>query len=229
VGVSNYSNLRLIYRNIGGNWTLAGNATTNSGSNTSAIVARTGLTNLAGDLGIGGDQLENPMPVKLTHLQARLLNDNNAQVKWQTSYEYNSAKFVVQRSTDKLKWSVRGEVKSHGNTSANTNYQFNDDVSGLNNTVYYRLVQVDLDGTNTTSKTVSVVLSKAVQTSLQVYPNPATEKLTVTGLNGKAIVYDITGKQQLEITADGEINIAHLPAGIYFLRSVNETVKIIKH
>lgn len=229
VGISNYTNLRLLYRNIGGNWTLVGNATSNTGSNTSAVISRTGLSNLAGDFGIGGDQLENPMPVKLTSLQARLINDNSAQVKWQTAHEYNSAKFVVQRSTDKLKWSVRGEVKSHGNTSTNTNYQFNDDVSGLNNTVYYRLVQVDLDGTNTTSKTVSILISKALQTSLQVYPNPATEKLTVTGLNGKAIVYDITGKQQLEITADGEINIAHLPAGIYFLRSTNETVKIVKH
>lgn len=229
VGISNYTNLRLLYRNIGGNWTLVGNATSNTGSNTSAVISRIGLSNLAGDFGIGGDQLENPMPVKLTSLQARLINDNSAQVKWQTAHEYNSAKFVVQRSTDKLKWSVRGEVKSHGNTSTNTNYQFNDDVSGLNNTVYYRLVQVDLDGTNTTSKTVSVVLSKALQASLQVYPNPATEKLTVTGLNGKAIVYDITGKQQLEITADGEVSIAHLPAGIYFLRSTNETVKIVKH
>ncbi len=228
VGVNNYSNLRLLYRNIGGNWTLVGNAGINTGSNAAAVIARTGLNNLSGDFGIGGDQSENPLPVRLTMLQAKLTNDNNAQVKWQTGYEYNSAKFVVQRSTDKVKWSVRGEVKSQGNSSTNTNYQFNDDVSGLSNTVYYRLVQVDLDGTNTTSKMVSVVLSKTAPMNLQVYPNPATEKLTVTGLNGKAIVYDITGKQQLEITADGEVNIAHLPAGIYFLRSANETVKIVK-
>jgi hypothetical protein len=229
VGISNYTNLRLLYRNIGGNWTLVGNATSNIGSNTSAIVSRTGLSNFSGDFGIGGDQLENPMPVKLTQLQAKPLNDNTAQVKWQTAYEYNSAKFVVQRSMDKVKWSTRGEVKSQGNSSSTTNYQFSDDVTGLSNTVYYRLVQVDLDGTTTTSKTVSVVLSKAVQASLQVYPNPANDKLNVTGLTGKAIVYDITGKQQLEILTDGEVNIAHLPAGIYFLRSANETVKIVKH
>ena len=229
VGISNYTNLRLLYRNIGGNWTLVGNATSNTGSNTSAIVSRTGLSNFSGDFGIGGDQLENPMPVKLTSLQARLLNDNTAQVKWQTAHEYNSAKFVVQRSTDKVKWSVRGEVKSQGNSSSTINYQFNDDVTGLSNTVYYRLAQVDLDGTNTMSKTVSVVLSRAVQASLQVYPNPANDKLTVNGLTGKAIVYDITGKQQLEITTDGEVNISNLPSGIYFLRSANETVKIVKH
>ncbi len=228
-GVNNYLNLRMIYRNTGGSWTLAGNAGTNIGSNTAAVISRTGLTNLFGEFGVSGEVSENPLPVRLTMLQAKLTNDNNTQLKWQTAFEYNSAKFVVQRSTDKLKWSTRGEVKSQGNSSTNTNYQFNDDVSGLNNTVYYRLVQVDSDGTNTTSKTVSVVLTKAVQASLQVYPNPATEKLTVTGLNGKAIVYDITGKQQLEITADGEVNIAHLPAGIYFLRSANETVKIVKH
>lgn len=229
VGVNNYLNLRMIYRTTGGSWTLVGNAGTNTGSNTAAVISRTGLTNLFGEFGVSGEVSENPLPVKLAMLHAKLTNDNNTQLKWQTAFEYNSAKFVVQRSTDKVKWSTRGEVKSQGNSSSNTNYQFNDDVSGLNNTVYYRLVQVDLDGTNTTSKMVSVVLSKAVQTSLQVYPNPATEKLTVSGLNGKAIVYDITGKQQLEITSDGELSTAHLPAGIYFLRSTNETVKIVKH
>jgi hypothetical protein len=41
-------------------------------------------------------------------------------------------------------------------------------------------------------------------------------------------VYDITGKQQLEIIADGEIDITHLPAGIYFLRTANDAVKIVK-
>ncbi|MFN3446998.1 MAG: T9SS type A sorting domain-containing protein, partial [Bacteroidia bacterium] len=224
VGVNNYSNLRLVYRNIGGNWTLVGNATTNTGSNAAAVISRTGLTNLSGDFGVGGDSLENPLPVKLTLLQARLINDRTSQIKWQTALEYNAAKFVIQRSTDKLKWITRGEVKSQGNSTTTTNYYFNDDVSGLNNVVYYRLVQTDLDGASTISKVVGVVLSKQVITTLQVYPNPANDKFVVSGLTGKAQVYDITGKQQLEITADGEVNISHLPAGIYFLRSANETI-----
>jgi hypothetical protein len=78
------------------------------------------------------------------------------------------------------------------------------------------------------SSGASVVLSKKSDMTLQVYPNPANEKLTVSGLTGKAQVYDITGKQQLEIIADGEIDITHLPAGIYFLRTANDAVKIVK-
>jgi hypothetical protein len=228
VGISNFANLRLIYRNIGGNWTLAGNASTNTGSNTSAIVVRTALNNLSGDLGIGGDQLENPLPVKLTLLQARIINDHNSQIKWQTAFEYNSAKFLIQRSTDKLKWTTRAEVKSQGNSTTNTNYHFNDDISGLNNTIYYRLVQIDLDGLTTMSKSVNVVLSKTLNVALQVYPNPTNGKLMINGLIGKAILYDLTGKQQFEIFADGEVDISHLPPGMYFLRSVNETIKVVK-
>ena len=128
-----------------------------------------------------------------------------------------------------MEWITRGEVKSQGNSTTTTNYHFNDDVSGLNNVLYYRLVQTDLDGASTTSKVVSVALSKQVIAALQVYPNPANDKFVVSGLTGKAQVYDITGKQQLEITADGEVNISHLPAGIYFLRSANETIKVVKH
>ncbi len=228
VGISNFANLRLIYRNIGGNWTLAGNASTNTGSNTSAIVVRTALNNLSGDLGIGGDQLENPLPVKLTLLQVRIINDHSSQIKWQTAFEYNSAKFLIQRSTDKLKWTTRAEVKSQGNSTTNTNYHFNDDISGLNNTIYYRLVQIDLDGLTTISKSVNVFLSKTLNVALQVYPNPTNEKLMINGLIGKAILYDLTGKQQFEIFADGEVDISHLPPGMYFLRSANETIKVVK-
>jgi uncharacterized protein YtpQ (UPF0354 family) len=62
-----------------------------------------------------------------------------------------------------------------------------------------------------------------------VYPNPVNDKLIVSGLIGSAHVYDITGKHQLEITADGEVNITHLPAGIYFLRTETEVIKLVKH
>ena len=229
VDVNNYVNLRLVHRNIGGNWTLVGNATSNTGSNASAVIARTGINNLSGEFGVSGDRSENPLPVKLTLLQARLINDHTSQIKWQTSFEYNAAKFVIQRSTDKLKWITRGEVKSQRNSTTPISYHFNDDVSGLDNVVYYRLFQVDLEGTSTTSKTVNVLLSKTVNAGIQVYPNPANDRFVVSGLTGKAQVYDITGKQQLEITADGEVNISHLPAGIYFLRSANETIKVVKH
>nr|MBP9690234.1 T9SS type A sorting domain-containing protein [Bacteroidia bacterium] len=228
VGVFNYSNLRLIQRNIGGNWNLVGTAGTNTGTNSAAVISRTGLTMLSGDIGIGGDQSENPLPVKLTMLSAKLITNQTTQINWQTAFEYNSAKYIVQRSLDKNKWTNRGEIKSKGNSIATQNYHFIDDVNGLSNVVYYRLIQVDLDGTSTNSKIVSVVLAKQAIATLQVYPNPATDKFTITGLNAKAMLFDITGKLQLEILADGEINIAHLPAGMYFLRTENEAIKIVK-
>ncbi len=229
VGVSNYTNLRVLSRSIAGNWTLVGNAGTNTGTNTAAVIARTGLTSLSGEFGIGGDQSENPLPVKLTAFSAQLSGDASTRLKWQTAFEYNSAKFIIQRSTDKTKWTNRGEVKSQGNATTATNYTFNDEVNGLSNTVYYRLLQVDLDGVSTASKVVSVVLAKQVTTALHVYPNPVNDKLVVSGLVGSAHVYDITGKHQLEITADGEVNITHLPAGIYFLRTETEVIKLVKH
>lgn len=229
VGVSNYTNLRVLSRSIAGNWTLVGNAGTNTGTNTAAVIARTGLTSLSGEFGIGGDQSENPLPVKLTAFSAQLSGDASTRLKWQTAFEYNAAKFIIQRSTDKTKWINRGEVKSQRNATTTTNYTFNDEVNGLSNTVYYRLLQVDLDGVSTASKVVSVVLAKQVTTALHVYPNPVNDKLIVSGLVGSAHVYDITGKHQLEITADGEVNITHLPAGIYFLRTETEVIKLVKH
>ncbi|MBP9689797.1 MAG: T9SS type A sorting domain-containing protein, partial [Bacteroidia bacterium] len=191
-------------------------------------LSRTGLDSLSVELGIGGDQSENPLPVKLTNLSAKLLTNQSTLINWQTSFEYNSNKFIVQRSLDKNKWINRGEIKSKGNSTTTQNYSFIDDVNGLSIVIYYRLLQVDMDGTITTSKIVSVQPTKQTIVTLQVYPNPTSDKFRVTGLNNKAMLFDITGKQQLEILADGEINIAHLPAGMYFLRTDNEAIKIVK-
>jgi hypothetical protein len=66
--------------------------------------------------------------------------------------------------------------------------------------------------------------------NLKIYPNPATEKITVepseAGMNLKGVVniYRVTGqpliRQQVQSSV-AEINVGSLPAGIYFLTLVN--------
>ncbi|MDR0230913.1 MAG: carbohydrate binding domain-containing protein [Dysgonamonadaceae bacterium] len=69
--------------------------------------------------------------------------------------------------------------------------------------------------------------------SLQLYPNPATDHITISGLKGNEILrfYDINGillfsKEAMQETEN--ISINHLPAGIYLVRIGNSAIRVMK-
>jgi hypothetical protein len=227
-GVTNYSNLRLVYRTVAGNWTVVGTAGTNTGTNTSANVIRTGLSTLAGEYGIGGDQSQNPLPVKLLSFTARMKSEQEALLEWKTAFEVNAARFIIERSTDLQTWEPQGTVAARGFSSSTVSYQYTNNITGLSGTVYYRLVEVTTDGKRMSSDVVSVYVKLIPKATIVLYPNPANEQIQVSGLNGSATMYDITGKPMGEIKRDGSYNIAHLPSGIYFLRTSTQVVKFVK-
>ena len=73
--------------------------------------------------------------------------------------------------------------------------------------------------------------------NITVYPNPTTGKLTIETSDMRYEIFDIYGRKLISdirypISEIGkseiEINISHLPAGIYFVKVGNETVKVVK-
>jgi len=67
---------------------------------------------------------------------------------------------------------------------------------------------------------------------VKVYPNPASDKVTVVGLHEGTVVslYNVSGQKLLEVVANGDtpIDISSLAQGMYFLSTPNATAKIIK-
>ena len=66
--------------------------------------------------------------------------------------------------------------------------------------------------------------------SLKIYPNPATEKITIqsseagSNMNGTVFIYGMAGPELIKQQVNGsktEIMVNSLPAGIYFIRLVN--------
>jgi hypothetical protein len=224
-GVNSYADLRLIRRAQAGSWTLQGNATVNAGSNTAAIVGRIGLSTIYGEYGIGGDQSVNPLPVKLVSFTASLISNEHTLLQWQTAQEFNADYFIVQRSTDQINWVDRGNVNAKGFSNALVKYAFNDAIEQSFDIIYYRLMQVDVNGKKTGSKTISVTPTKAPEFS--VFPNPAQRNIYVQGLVGEAILYNITGLPVLTIAKDGWVNIEHLKAGLYFVKSEQKTIRLV--
>lgn len=70
--------------------------------------------------------------------------------------------------------------------------------------------------------------------SMQVYPNPTTDRLTVlTGRDNpeRVVVYSIQGSPvvEQEVTLEGVIDLTALPRGVYYVRCGSRSAKVVKN
>jgi hypothetical protein len=102
---------------------------------------------------IGGTDL----PVELTSFTASVAK-NSVKLDWNTATEINNYGFEIQRSADEEVWNNVGFVNGNGTTNSPKDYYFVDDKLSNAGSYYYRLKQVDNDGSYEFSKTIEVVL-----------------------------------------------------------------------
>lgn len=112
------------------------------------------------------------LPVELTAFDARC--DGDAQtLAWTTASEHNSSHFTVQRSMDGSAWADIGRVDAAGNSQYLTAYTFTDPAPPAGQVLYYRLRQVDLDGSAKEYDAVAAFPCAADGMALIAFPNPA--------------------------------------------------------
>ena len=174
------------------------------------VLATTVLNTLAG-------YGNNPLPVELTALTATAVS-GGIQVDWATASEKNSAAFEVQRSADGQTFHTIAAVRALGRSSVAHSYN-NLDRTPLAGLAYYRLRQVDADGTVAYSQAVTATWSGPA--SLQVYPNPSTGTLYVRGIAGQ-VSYRVLGAQGQVLlsgttSTEAALDVQRLAAGMYLL------------
>lgn len=171
-GFATAPNLRLVGWN-GTQWialsTSGASAATENNTLSGTIPAGVSITALA----IGS--VEPPLPVTLVSFTGKAV-ENNVALQWTTTEEVNASHFEVQRSGDAKTFVSIGEVEAKGESRNIVNYEF-PDLSPLPGTNYYRLKQIDLDGTYAFSKTIAVQFNAEIK--INVYPNPVTDVLRV--------------------------------------------------
>lgn len=162
-----------------------------------------------------------PLPVSLTAFTATQQNKQVA-LNWCTATEQNNNYFEVQRTIDGAVFTTIGTVRGAGTTNVAQKYNLVDTkpLKGIN---YYRLNQVDFDGKQAFSPTVSVLMDYKV--SVNIMPNPAYDNVTIAigGENSTASVRiaDATGRVlslSNNISDKQNIDISQLPQGIYFIQ-----------
>lgn len=112
------------------------------------------------------------LPVELTSFSGTPGEKSN-KLSWATASETDNDRFVVERSANGQNFIAIGDVEGWGTTgSGNNEYQFNDD-QPLFGHGFYRLRQIDFDGTFAFSEVISVENNAVGTEAFRVFPNPA--------------------------------------------------------
>ncbi|WP_210520952.1 cadherin domain-containing protein [Hymenobacter terricola] len=177
-----------------------------------------------------------PLPVELTDFTVTLHGPAVA-LAWRTASEKNSARFEVERSTNGTAFDRIGTMAAAGSTSAPRTYALTDAQLPGVALLYYRLRQVDLDGTASYSPVRAVALSGVVPLAqLLAYPNPAHDavRVVITGAEAPAPLqlFDAVGRLvwSQSFPANGPettLPLTGLPTGVYLLRSGLLTQRLI--
>jgi len=221
---------------------VAGTYVASTAINIPLEVNRTGLT--TADLSVGNawrigtkNIFYSPLPIELLSFNATI-NNAVVDISWSTASEMNSDHFNIERSADMINITNIATVAAAGVSNTTINY-YSVDEHPLTGVSYYRLKEIDHDGSGTYSNWVAInynPLSEIKeQADVTIYPNPSKSIINIAfnynpSANMKIDVYDIAGirvkcnSSNLDNKGNNvfQININDLNNGIYFIHITSE-------
>lgn len=171
----------------------------------------------------------NPLPVELLNFSFEC-----GKLSWVTASETNCDYYEIYSSPDATDWVLTGRVEGSGNSLQTLNYSFSTELDQ----VYFKLVQVDFDGSSTAYGPVFGNCSNGEQTDtdIRVYPNPFTEVIyIICPVDCRLDIYDARGRliRSSMMTAFNEIEMDGLANGLYTLNFTGkdffESKKVVKN
>lgn len=219
-------------------WTLPNGATGISNTNSITVnygwAADSGFVTVRGNNAYGPGNVASlfvnvipqfPLPVSLQFFKLENRENTAIELNWATASESACDYFSVERSADGVSFESIGKITGNGTTHESHTYTFTDK-QPLCGPSYYRLQQVDFNG----SKQYSQVLSTGIIChEIDVYPNPFTSQCTITFFeeqkNTKVILSDLSGKEVRSINFSGKIlnfEKGDLSPGTYFIEVIDQ-------
>ena len=179
-----------------------------------------------------------PLPVELAEFSA-VANGNTVELNWWTASESQNAGFEVQQMKPGIdaRFKTIAFVNGTGTTSSRSDYSHQ--VDGLlPGKYFFRLRQIDFDGTATTSPQIEATIAVPGQYHLSpAYPNPFNPttllELTVERSQHVTVVAVDAAGRQVATLYEGvstsnqplvvEFDARELPTGLYVIRAQGET------
>lgn len=149
---------------------------------------------------------------------------------WSTASEINNDYFLVESSMDGINWEEESKVKGQGNSQDRIDYSARIDKDINDQVNYYRLSQVDFDGTKEYLNTHS---SDCNETEIEIYPNPFSEDVSIINFKGNTIevLNQLGQKQNVSILHQENsivLNTELLDSGVYFVVLEGKAYRLLK-
>ncbi|WP_242927046.1 PKD domain-containing protein [Pontibacter vulgaris] len=170
-----------------------------------------------------------PLPVEIMYLKA-VKRGNDVVLRWATAMERDNTGFEVQMSENGYTYKTLSFVPTrNGNAATKQEYEYIDSENGKYGTRYYRLKQIDEDGSFKYFGPQAITMGELVE-QVKAYPNPFRSEInlemnvetegdmliTVTNSIGKVLL-ERTVQVQKGMNTERLVLDAALPRGIYFI------------
>ncbi len=174
---------------------------------------------------------EDIIPVELSSFTA-IQDKENVTLNWVTQTELNNLGFEIERKNSTNDFINIGFVEGNGTSTISNFYTFVDKPE-QSDKLFYRLKQIDFDGTYSYSQIIEIDFnSTPIEFALfQNYPNPFNPMTTIKYSVPKTVlvkmnIYDILGREIIvlinEVKTPGnyevDFNASNLSSGVYFYR-----------
>jgi hypothetical protein len=222
----------------GKSWIMIGPKSTATGLTENSTITGTipdsvNITALA--IGISSE-----LPVTLVSFTGKAI-EHTSTLAWATTEEINASHFEIERSGDARIFETIGKVDAKGESKALVTYDFTDN-NPFPGTNYYRLKQVDFDGSYAYSRTISIHFDDSERIS--VYPNPVADLLRVEsdvpvtsleisdvkGMKIEGAIVPPSGPSAgMSGTNIRQIDLRGKPSGIYVVKINGRSFKVLKN
>ncbi len=148
-------------------------------------------------------------------------NKNHVALSWTTLSEENNQYFLIQKSTDGVKWDEVIRIVGTNKGDNVHHYNFNE-YAQLKETHYYRLIQVDTEGEPTILGAIALKVKKEIQVKLY----DKTIRIHAKEYEGLTMgIKDATGKMiKVKNLQDSDsMDVSELKEGVYFVTVFNDS------
>lgn len=197
----------------GTNWKDRGN--TGFSGTTSGWITSGATISSYGTFTLGSYILGNTLPIEFLFFSAEK-SKNGVQLNWRTASETDNESFIVEKMEEVDYFKSIGSIEAKGySDGADYEYLDRNPSKGVN---YYRLKQVDVDGSFTYSTVISVEFDSNIK--LSAFPNPVNRGQNlevVCTCNKFSIIDTVSGEVLQSFENEFFIKSVELTAGVYIL------------
>jgi hypothetical protein len=173
-----------------------------------------------------------PLPIVLLSFDGKIEN-GFAELTWHTASEINNSHFYIERSNNGHEFYKIGRLEGALNSITTLTYNFLDPIK-ISKSAYYKLVQVDVDGQETSYGPIALNGIESTK-ELVVYPNPSYNNITVVPnfdqqhfevklINPYGSVLIHNHYTNSEDQASLEIDLSLIRTGLYYLSVGNNII-----